>query len=234
MHRLLLIILVSVTTPLATADETPHSRLEVSGQGKATLLLDRARINFSFTALHKKAAEATQSVESRHANVLDKLTGLDIERKHIDDSSISIHPVYAYEHKKRVYKGLRYTRSTTIRNLKLDHAGKIIETLVANQVDNLSQPHLYSDNTTTAAREALGNAVQDAMQKAEIMADNASIRLGEIISLSEGAPPGPVPVLRGRAMAMSADAVAPEIAEIHASETNVNRSVRLVIELLSD
>jgi uncharacterized protein YggE len=90
----------------------------------------------------------------------------------------------------------------------LGGAGKLIDAAVAAGANTVYGPSLSSGDAEQLYRDALKEAVDDARERAEILAAAAGRQLGRVISMSEGASGSPVPLTE---KAAAADAGVPVV-----------------------
>ena len=116
-----------------------------------------------------------------------------------------------------------YTASNmvTVTVRKLDTTGAVLDAAVKDGANTLNGLSFALADQRPAQDKARWAAVSDAKAKASLLAEAAGVKLGRIVSISEGgAPQGPVPMFR-----MAADSAAVPVSggtlDISASVTMV-------------
>ncbi|MBB4658838.1 SIMPL domain-containing protein [Parvularcula dongshanensis] len=234
MKRAIPLIPLLLCLPLAAHAQEPAPRtLSVSGLGEATGTPDMATLRFSATSRAATAAEALAANAQKMTAVRDRLRTLNIEPRDMQTSGLSLSPYYEQNDNGRfdraVIAGYEAANGLTIRLRGTEGAGDVIDAAVqagANGLDSLSFGFQNADSLQDDARR---DAVRDARAKAELLAEEAGVSLGRVLTLTEaGGGGGPQPYYDGRMMRMQAEA-APT--PVEAGEQAVTASVQITYEL---
>src|SRR3989338_6144941 len=87
---------------------------------------------------------------------------------------------------KSVISGYEASESITVKVRNTDDVGTIMQGLGTIGVSNLSGPNFSIDDEDALKAEARKKAIDDAREKAKILAKDLGVRLGRISSFSEG------------------------------------------------
>lgn len=210
------------------ADTQPKRLLTVSGEGEMTAAPDEAQLSAGVVSESRTAAAALATNTEKMNAVFATLKKTGIPDKAIQTSGFDVSPQYPpYDSKgPRHIIGYQVSNTVTVKVNDLAKLGTALDALVnsgANQVNAVS--FSIHDPKPLLVR-ARGEAVKDAMAKAETYAKAAGVTLGPILSISEGGGgmPPPVPM---RVMALDASAPPP----MAPGEQTVSASVTIAWEI---
>ena len=208
--------------------------ISIQGQGHISAEPDTAFINSGVTTQAKTAREALSANTASMTNLIIVLENAGIEPKDIQTANFSIQPQYVYADSsgnKRPPRivGYSVSNSVAVRVREIENLGVILDQIVsvgANTINNISFSVKDTDALYNEARE---RAMADAIQKANLYANAASVELGRITSISEngGFQPQPVGAPRLAMMEMAASAPVP----VQAGELTYNITVSVQWEL---
>lgn len=166
-----------------------------SGHGEVTAVPDIASIYFTINKESKTVKEAQALVAEIEKKSLDFLKENNILEKDIKTSNASFNPKYDYG---QVYCitypcpqrnpkiiGYEASESITVKVRNTDDVGKIIQGLGTLGVTDLNGPNFSIDNEEGLKVEARKKAIDNAKEKAKILARDLGVRLGKITSFSE-------------------------------------------------
>ncbi len=196
---------------------TSRDLITISGEGKVTAIPDIAVVEAGVTT-EKSDVRAAQKENADKMNALAaQARALRIVDKDIQTTNYQIYPQYDYANGKQRLRGYQVTQSVKIKIRDLSKIGSLLAAVGdagANQVSGVS---FTIDDPEALRQQAREKALDNARAKAKSLADHAGVKLGKIVSFSEGnASPTPMPYY-GRAEAMgiggaSDAAIAPPVA----------------------
>lgn len=189
--------------------------ITISGEGKIAAIPDIAVIEAGVTT-EKSDVRASQKDNSDKMNALTaRVKGLGVDEKDIQTTQYSIYPQYDYTKDGQRLRGYQVSQSVKIKIRDLSKIGTILAEVGqagANQVSGVS---FTIDDPEALRQQAREKALDNARQKAKSLADHAGVKLGKIVSFSEGsASPSPMPYYaRAEAMGIGggSDIKAPDI-----------------------
>lgn len=190
------------------ADNPVKRQIAVSGTGKVTAQPDQATISIGVQMTAPTLGEATQQANSIMTKVLDAIKAQGIDAKEIQTSNYSVIPLTSYkEGEASKVTGYQVSNIVNVTVKKIDNVGKVLDAGMgagANYLGGVSfgiaDPSSYQNDARTAA-------VKDATQVAQTLATAAGVKLGNVVSITEGTANVPLPIFAGRASA--ADAASP-------------------------
>ena len=195
--------------------ETPT--ITVSGTGKASTPPTIAQVSFTVEERAASEQEAQTAATKKTNAALAALKQMGIDDKDIKTTGYQIYPQYETPDCK---PGVPCAQSTKISSYQVSQsvdvkvrdtnkAGEVLKALGTAGVQNVSGPNFTVDEPTAVQAEARGKAIEDARQKAQLLANQLGVRLGTVVSFSENGG-GAMPIFNQMmSKGASADSVAP-------------------------
>jgi len=198
------------------ADDDPAPRILVTGEGSVELAPDMAMLTLSVVREADTATAALEANSSAMTEVLAAMRAEDIEGRDLQTSGFSIQPRYFYPPRESNREpepprivGYTVRNSLAVRVRDIKRVGVILDKSIALGVNEGGNIAFGNDDPSAALSQARVMAMQDAMAKAETLAEAAGVKIGKILEISEQSfNPRPKPMARAEmAMVRSADAV---------------------------
>lgn len=196
-------------------DLAEANTITVTGEGEAFAVPNIATISYNVRAEGTDVTATQEEVTTTSNQVLEALKEFGIEEKDIQTSNYSANPRYQYRTSScrfgdcpdnRVLVGYEVNSTVTVKVRKVEDAGKVLGLIGGFKVSDINGPNLEIDNQDAVLAEARDEAIQNARAKAEDLADELGVRLGKVVSFSEG---GNYPMYaRGKVMLESANDMA--------------------------
>lgn len=177
----------------------PFNTITVEGTGTAAMVPDTARITFTVMESAPEVGAAQDAATKRTDAALAALEDMDIEERDVKTVSYNVSPKYDYP-QQPCYPGMicpsgaprivGYDVSQTIEVKVRDtaKAGDVLGALGALGVQNISGPEFVVDDESAVTAEARAEAIEEARAKAKELAGELNVRLGKVVSFSEGTP----------------------------------------------
>ncbi len=150
------------------------------------------------------------------------------------DMAIEIAPdeSYYYPNGKRVLSGYDVTQTLTVKMRDMAKIGQIIEELVASGANQTNDLRFTLDDPAAVQGEARKEAINDAKEKARILAEQLGVKLGRITSYNDSGY-SPVYRLNYAAKDMAAGAVqeSAPAPTIQTGESKITANVNIVYEI---
>jgi uncharacterized protein YggE len=204
------------------------STINVSGVGRATAQPDVVRVRLTATALRPTLVQALADSEDVARRLREALSTMGVPPQDATTLSLAVHAeqVWTDQEGSRI-TGFRSDHELSVTLRELPSAGRVLgEALLAGGDDVRLHGVVFAVEDDgalrTAAREA---AWHDALARAGQLASLAGRPLGQVITISEGTPPGVGPVPRAVAMAAMGSAQ-----EIDVQPGSVNVEVGLSVQ----
>lgn len=186
MRKIIALFFVMVLV-LGISSAVAEQTITVNGSGETLVAADTAVVSVGVSVRKKDALEAQGAANEVIASIRAALTAAGLKEEDINTGYISLYAVYDYS--KDVEEIIAYNASSSLA-IKVSDMGRVGEVIDltfgagANTLDGVS----FSVADDTAARkESLKAAVEDAKEKAAILAEAAGLSGIEIQSIEEGA-----------------------------------------------
>ena len=203
--------------------------LWVTGEGRTTATPDIVLLSLGIEAEAKTVAQAQRDAAEAMDGVMKALKANGVVEKDIQTQRFSIDMVRKWidDEQRYIILGYQVTNIVAAKIRQIDKAGTVIDA-VAEAGGDLTRINGISfsiDDPTPYYKEARAKAVEDAMAKAEQMADSADIKLGKLLYISESPPVSPVAVSD---YLFKAEGAAPSSTPVSAGELEIQVTVRMV------
>lgn len=232
---ILAIVGIAATAVVMANKQNNQDRFSVTGSGTVYAKADIANITVGLkTGTKKTAAEATVESTAKMNAIIKSLRDLGIEEKDIKTADYSLNPVYNWLEKQgQVLSGYEVYQNVNVKVRDLTKIGEVIAKTTeqgANQIGNIS---FTIDDEYELKNEAREMAIKKAKEKAEMMADQAGMRLGAVKSVYESADTNyPVPMYANAKLEMVRDQSAGlESPSIQTGQNEIRVEVTLVYEV---
>lgn len=185
---------------------TKTDLFHADGTGKATGVPNTAVLTFAVTKNASTVTDAQDQTNTAIKNITSALQNLGIETKDMKTTNYSVNPHYDNLSNQTI-TGYDVTQNIELKVQPIDKANKAIDEATKNGATNVNAGQFTFDDATLMQlqQKARENAVADAKQKAESLANAAGIHLGRIVDVQESNnEPRPLPIMEMGA-AKSAD-----------------------------
>jgi len=223
--------------------------ITLSGHGEVQAVPDIASIYFTIRKEAKTVKEAQDGVAEIEKKALDFLKSKNVADKDIKTENASFYPKYDYVRTlcpqtmgmesisyncgngKQVLTGYEASESITVKVRNTDDAGAIMQGLGTTGVSDLNGPNFTIDNEDSLKAQARKEAIDDAREKARVLAKDLGVSLGRIADFSEGGGyGGPIYYAKDAMMTEGAN-IAPTPAEIPKGENTISSDVTITYEI---
>lgn len=151
--------------------------MTVTGNGSVLVEPDVVRINLEVLTESESLIEAEQENGNRMNQVIQALLNLGISSENIQTTAFNIFPVYDFIDGKQVFRGYQVTNTITVKLTNINQAGIVIDTAVNAGVNQVSNIQFSIDDPEGYYKEALREALEDAVDKAKTIAGNLQLNL---------------------------------------------------------
>ncbi|MGD2205844.1 MAG: SIMPL domain-containing protein [Anaerolineae bacterium] len=198
-------------TSETTADYNTAQTITVVGRGSVRIEPDIAQVSIGVETSAETIAEAVAENETQMKAILTALEEANIAEKDIQTMNFSIHmDRYPEPMPRSVEEGsepqpqYRVSNMVNVTIRDLDAVGDVLEVVIEAGANNIWGLSFGLDDQEAAQVDARADAIADAKDRAEALAELSGVELGPVMSVSEvisgGAVPMPVEVAE-RAMA---------------------------------
>ena len=166
----------------AMAEQT----ITVNGNGETLVTADTAVVSVGVSVRKKDALEAQSAANEVIASIRAALAGAGLKEEDINTGYISLYAVYDYS--KDVEEIVAYSASSSlaIKVTDMGRVGEVIDLAFGAGANTLDGVSFSVADDTAARKESLKAAVEDAKEKAAVLAEAAGLGEIEIQSIEEG------------------------------------------------
>lgn len=205
--------------------------VSVSGHGEVNVAPDTASVNIGVDVIKPTLDEAQQQATAQATAVIEAMKAMGIADEDIqtDYFSVNILRDYSENADPTQITGFEIINQLRVTVRDTDTLGELLDAAVTAGANSIYGVTFYVDDRTAASSEARTEAVANAREKAEELAEAAGMTLGPVVAISEGTPPIIAPVYgmaRGGGMAQDAAAM-----PVEAGSTTVAVDVQMTFEL---
>lgn len=203
----LLCILVFITitqTMQLTQFEPNYASINVEGVAEVNAVPDIGVFSFTVEAESEDVATAQEESGETINEIMTYLkTEGGVEEKDIKTTGYNTYPRYEWEQRlciqgncdnERVLRGYVVTQSVTVKVRDTEKAGELIAGVGSRGATNLSGLNFEVDDLEAKKEEARLLAIADAKAKADRLADELGVRLGDIMSFYDNGGDGYYPM----------------------------------------
>ncbi len=174
-----------VPTTLPASPENVRS-MSVSGTGRVTVVPDIASINLG---VHTEAENVKDALDDNTAQanaISEKLKEMGIEEKDIQTSNFNVYPSDRYDPMTGQIQGRYFVVENTVNVIvrDLSSLGEVLSAVVEAGANNIYGISFDVEDRDAAVAEARQLAIQDAKAKAEAIAKDAGVTLGELTNIN--------------------------------------------------
>jgi uncharacterized protein YggE len=199
------------------AAETPAKKtITVTGNGTVTTVPDRASFQFTVESRAATAKAALAKNADEAAAVIAALKNAGIAAADLQTSQVYLNPQMNQDGTDVV----GYVASNSVSaKATLAKAGAIVDAAVGAGANGVSGPMLSRSDEDARYRDALKNAVADALDKAKALAGASGLTLGGVQTVIEGSQASPPIPFAAKAAADSTTPIEPGTQTIEATVT---------------
>jgi uncharacterized protein YggE len=199
------------------AAETPAKKtITVTGNGTVTTVPDRASFQFTVESRAATAKAALAKNADEAAAVIAALKNAGIAAADLQTSQVYLNPQMNQDGTDVV----GYVASNSVSaKTTLAKAGAVVDAAVGAGANGVSGPMLSRSDEDARYRDALKNAVADALDKAKALAGASGLTLGGVQTVIEGSQASPPIPFAAKAAADSTTPIEPGTQTIEATVT---------------
>lgn len=161
--------------------------VSVDGEGKVSAVPDIAELQFGVQTSRQKSAQAAMTeLKTKMNDVVAAVKAQGIEDKDITTQSLSLSPVFDYADGRQIPQGFQASQSLVVKVRKLETIGDVLNVAVAKGSNQIGSVSFTIDDPTLLRSEARTLAIKLAKAKAQKLAVELGMSLGEIKGFSEG------------------------------------------------
>ncbi len=169
--------------------------VRVSGEGRVQVEPDTAVVTVGVDVLKLTLGDAQTEATTQMTAVIDALKAAGIDAQDIQTANYSVSILRDYDENGNpaAIKGFQVSNQVNVKVRDIDVLGDLLDTVVGAGANNIYGIAFLVDDPSKAATQARAQAVNNARQKAEELADAAGMTLGRPVAISESQAPPPSP-----------------------------------------
>lgn len=202
--------------PAAVADSNAGDVITVTGVGESRSDPDMATLNAGVNVSNTSIADAVAESNRTIAAITDAVKGLGVADADIQTTNFNVWPEDVYDQNTGQTTGeKRYHVDSTVQiNVRqIDSVSKVLEAAIQNGANNIYGLSFGVQDTSSLAEEARTAALADARQRAEQVASELGVTLGEVRSVADTSGGAVYPVFQGAGYGIGGGGGAPPISE---------------------
>ena len=204
----------------------------VSGEGSITAVPDTATINLGIVVSKSTVKETQTTANSIINKIQDDLKKLGIPDKNIKTISYNLNPSYDWTSSIRKITGYQINTNLEVKVTDFEKINQVIDTATAdgaNLVGNL-QFSVNDDKLKDLQKQAREEAVKQAKEKAQDLANVSGLKLGKLIDVQESSNPLIRPMVYD--LAVTGKDTTPAETQVAPGEQEIKSSITLSYETL--
>lgn len=160
--------------------------ITVNASAEVHVVPDKA----SFTTEVLATASTAQDAQDQGTQAVDAVLAL-LEEKGVDEKNIqtsyaNVSPIYDWSTNTERITGYEMRTSITVSDVAIEEVGGLMQACIGAGATGFSGPSYYASNYDEAYLQALNDAIAASRVKAEGIAKAAGVRLGQVVSVTEG------------------------------------------------
>lgn len=188
-----------ISTKLLAA--APDQTINVSGSGAVSIAPSGYKVTLVFEGKGNEIAAINSKLEQQSATVVGFLLNSGVQERHIQSMQISVNPNYEHSPQGRLQRGFTVRREIQFTHNQISQYDAIIDGALQRGVNSINGFSLVVMDDNQAYTKALRLALANARSKAELIAQEFSVDLGEVVAISETSGNMPVPIMRSETFA---------------------------------
>ncbi|WP_424980163.1 SIMPL domain-containing protein [Leisingera sp. S232] len=223
-------LMLSMSAGAVVASEAANLRqITVTGEGKVQMAPELAAITLGVTEEAEDAAVAMSAVADSMRSVIARLKNAGIAAEDMQTQQIAMHPVWSQDRSydsgnRREITGFEASNILMVRVRELGELGPVLDAVLKAGANRFHGLRFDVKDPEAAADAIRGEAVRDAIRKAQQLAEAAGMELGPVRSISEHGG-------GGRPM-MAMEMARSDAMPIEAGELTFSQNVTVVFDLL--
>ncbi len=222
---------------------TNNFQINVTGEGKVSAKPDIATFTFTVRIENSKLKSAQDENSASSAKVVQFLKSAGVVDKDIRTTYYNISPQYQYPRPcpissgvypcptlKTTIVGYEVVSSYEVKIRDLGTAGDILDGVTSAGAGEVNGPSFTLDNPDVTKTEARKKAIDNAKAKADVLARDLGVRLGDIVGFNESGGGYPIMFEKATVSAMGGGVAAPA-PSIQPGENEITSDVTITYEI---
>lgn len=214
---------VSGNGAAATSGSSITRQISVTGTGEVKVTPDIASVQIGVETTAATTKEALEENNRQADAIINQIKAIGVAEVDIQTSGISIYPTYDEQGTKITGYAVSNTVSVVIRDLA--NAGSLLDQVVAAGANRVYGISFDVSDRSAATEQARAAAIADARSRAEQLAKESGVSVGDILMITDQSSSGFAPMMADRAMAAGAGM------PIQTGQTSISSSVSITFAI---
>ena len=174
--------------PMTSAEAQEHRAgrwVMVAGHGSVEAAPDSAEITTGVVTEGQTARDALTANSAAMRKVIDGLKVAGIDAKDIQTQQFQIHPRYRTVKDRQQVEGYTVRNQVTVKVREIARLGEILDQVVTLGANQASGINFIVSDAEKRKDEARKKAIENAKQRARLLAEAAGARLGPVLTITE-------------------------------------------------
>lgn len=171
----------------ATPDARQPREISVTGEGRVTVTPDLATVTVGVESMQASLEEAQAEATTKMEAIIQAAEDAGIAEDDIVTTNYAVNVIQEYDNNGNPAEisGYRVSNQVELTVRQIDDLGSLLESVVSEGANTIYGISFSVDDPTEAASQARRQAVEDARQKADELAEAAGVEIVGILSISE-------------------------------------------------
>jgi hypothetical protein len=166
------------------SSSSPDRNITVNGTGTVTMSPDKATIWIGVSTQDASASDALAQNNAQTEQVMDTLREFGLEDDDLQTAYFSIWPNTNYDFEGQPTGTVYQVQNTVLATIRdLDRLGALLDAVVQSGANTISNIQFDVEDTTQAYDQALQAAMQNADERAILVAETGELTLGQVLTI---------------------------------------------------
>ncbi len=176
-------IVLGLLVNFSAQAENTDKIIVVQGVGEVTIDNTEGKIHASVTTRNLDADQALTNNNNVINNIVSELNGVGVTGDDITTTQFNFHPEYNWNNGQNNFVGYTVTNGIKIKVSEISTVGSVLNLLVDAGATRINSVSFGSSSLSEVRKLALVRATDDALVKAQILANSTNVQLGEVIQI---------------------------------------------------
>lgn len=161
--------------------------ISVSGQCLSKITPDRGSVTLVAEFTDKNPSVASKKAQALYENMRTEVRKLDLKDLELETADYSVGEDIEWQNNKKISRGYKATMGLQVVTSEIPRLGEILQKVTSLGIQRAQNLNLFisAKKNKEAHESCLTEAIKNAKQKAEKMAEAANAKIGNVVSLSE-------------------------------------------------
>ena len=181
---------------ISQASDRSLGTISVQGVGAIDVTPNAYSVTFVVEEQGSTVTKLNGQLENDLKAVVSFLLEEGIEERYIQSMQVRLSPRYINTPQGREQDGFTLSREIAITSTDLENYDRVLDGVLKRGVDRIQQFNFVNMGEASVYQKALVTAVADAKNRAQLLAKELGVEVGEVVAISESGGNMPIPVMR--------------------------------------